>query len=73
MEGLHKWEVCFDFDGKSKVVTSRSLKLVLNDAGIPLNKESKESSSNSGTVSAAPTVDTNVSETNFVSLSFILC
>ena len=25
VEGLHKWEVCFDFDGKSKIVSSGSL------------------------------------------------
>ena len=39
-EGLHKWIVCFDFDGRSKVVTSRSLKHVTDNAGIPLNEES---------------------------------
>ena len=64
-EGLHKWEVRFDFDGKSKVVSSRSLKLVPNDAGIPLNEESE--GSDSATVSALSTADTNVSETSFVS------
>ena len=64
-EGLHKWEVRFDFDGKSKVVSSRSLKLVPNDAGIPLNEESE--GSDSATVSTVSTADTNVSETSFVS------
>ena len=58
-EGLHKWEVRFDFDGKSKVVTSKSLKLVPNDAGIPLNEESE--CSGSTTVSAVFTADTTVS------------
>jgi len=62
-EGLHKWEVCFDFDGKAKVVTSRSLKLVLNDANIPLNEESEESGVNDGTTaSAISTVDTNATQ-----------
>jgi len=59
-EGLHKWEVRFNFDGKSKVVTSRSLEIVPNDAGIPLNEESEESGDNDGTTaSAVSTVDTN--------------
>ena len=65
-EGLHKWLVCFDFDGKSKVVTSRSLKFVPNDAGIPWNEENERS--NSTTVLATPNVDTHVNETYFVSL-----
>ena len=64
-EGLHKWEVRFDFDGKSRVVASRSLKLVPNDAGIPLKKEDKDSNSNSTTVTEAPTVDTSVSAKYF--------
>jgi len=64
-EGLHKWEVHFDFDDKSKVVTSRFLELVPNDAGIPLNEKSE--GSDSVTVSAVSTADTNVSETHFVS------
>ena len=38
-EGLHKWEVPFDFDGKSKVVSSRSLKCVPIHAGILLDEE----------------------------------
>jgi len=68
-EGLYKWEVRFDFDGKSKVVTSRSLKLVLNDTGIPLNEEIKESGGSDGaSASTVSTVDKNVSETYFVSL-----
>ena len=72
-EGLHKWEVCSEFDGKSKVVTSRSLMLVPNDAGIPLNKESENSNSDSAMATAASMVDTSVSETYFVLLSLILC
>ena len=68
-EGLHKWEVRFDFDGKSRVVASRSLKLVPNDAGIPLNEESANSASDSTTATAASTVDTRVSVSFFVSLS----
>ena len=58
-EGLHKGEVRFDFDSNSKVVTSKSLKLIPNDAGIPLNDESE--CSGSTTVSAVFTVDTTVS------------
>ena len=69
-EGLHKWEARFDFDGKSRVVASRSLKLVPNDAGIPLNEESANSTSDSTTATAASTVDTRVSVSFFVSLSF---
>jgi len=59
-EGLYKWEDHFDFDGKSKVVTSRSFKFFPNDAGIPLNEESEESGESDGTTaSAVSTVDTN--------------
>ena len=65
-EGLHKWEARFDFDGKSKVVASRSLKFVPNDAGIPWNEENERS--NSTMVLATPNVDTHVNETYFVSL-----
>jgi len=68
-EGLYKWEVCFDFGGKSKVVTSRLLKLVPNDTGIPLNEESDKSGGSDGIMaSAVSTVATNVSETYFFSL-----
>jgi len=50
-------------------VTSILLKLVPNNAGIPLNEESEESGGSNGTtVSAVSTVDTNVSDTYFVSL-----
>jgi len=42
-------------------VTSRSLKLVPNNAGIPLNEESEESGDRDGTTaSAVSTVDTNL-------------
>ena len=37
--GPHKWDVVFDFDAKVKTVSSRSLTIVQNDAGIPLNEE----------------------------------
>jgi len=51
------------------VVASRLLKLVPNDAGIPLNEEGDESGgSDDTTASAVSTVDTSVSETYFVSL-----
>ena len=29
---LHKWDVVFDFDGKTKTISSRSLKLVADEA-----------------------------------------
>ena len=34
----HKWEVVFDFDGKTKIVTSKSLKIVADEAGIPIDE-----------------------------------
>ena len=37
--GPHKWEVIFDYDAKVKTVSSISLTIVENDAGIPLDKE----------------------------------
>ena len=37
--GPHKWDVVFDFDAKVKTVRSRSLTIVQNDVGIPLDKE----------------------------------
>ena len=37
--GPHKWEVTFDYDAKVKTISSRSLKSVETDAGIPLDDE----------------------------------
>ena len=39
---LHEWEVMFDFDGKTRKVSSRSLKLVDDQVGIPLYEDSSE-------------------------------
>jgi len=62
-EGLHKWEVRFDFDVKSKAVTSRLLKLVPNNVCMPLNEEGKDSGGSNGTTtSAVSTVDTNATQ-----------
>ena len=38
--GLHKWEVLFDYNKQMQVVTSKSLKIVPTESGIPLNEES---------------------------------
>ena len=38
--GTHKWEVQFDFDGISKEVTSKSLSLVEEEAGVPVDEVS---------------------------------
>ena len=38
-----RWEVMFDFDNRTQLVTSRSLKLVKLSAGIPLNELSEKS------------------------------
>mmetsp|Transcript_2306 Transcript_2306/g.2446 ORF Transcript_2306/g.2446 Transcript_2306/m.2446 type:complete len:107 (-) Transcript_2306:1858-2178(-) len=35
----HKWNVVFDYDAKSKTISSRSLIIFIIDAGIPLDKE----------------------------------
>ena len=42
-EGLDKWEVCFDYDYACRLVTSRSLKIVPDDVGIPLIEAHTES------------------------------
>ena len=34
--GQHKWEVTFDFDGVAREVTSKSLQLASEGAGIPI-------------------------------------
>ena len=39
---LHEWYVVFDFDGKTKTISSRSLKLVADEAGVPLNEDSTQ-------------------------------
>ena len=36
--GLHNWDVNFDFDGKVKTVSSRLLKIVPVESGIPVNE-----------------------------------
>ena len=36
--GPHIWNVMFDFDGKSKAVHSRSLKIVPDETAIPVNE-----------------------------------
>ena len=38
-----RWEVMLDFDNRTKLITSRSLKLVKLSAGIPLNELSEKS------------------------------
>ena len=37
--GAHKWDVQFDFDGKSKEVHSKSLANVPESSGIPLDEQ----------------------------------
>ena len=37
--GAHKWDVQFDFDGKSKEVHSKSLVNVPESSGIPLDEQ----------------------------------
>ena len=37
--GAHKWDVQFDFDGKSKEVHSKSLVNVSESSGIPLDEQ----------------------------------
>ena len=37
-DGLHKWDVNFDFDGKLKTISLRSLKIVPVESGIPVNE-----------------------------------
>ena len=39
--GSHMWNVRFDFDGKTKVVHSRSLKIVPAGTAIPVNERTK--------------------------------
>ena len=39
---LHKWEVVFDYDGEIRVVTSRSLQIVDDGVGIPLDEETTD-------------------------------
>lgn len=39
--GQHKWEVLFDYNNKTKTVTSKLLKVVDNDIGIPLHEQTK--------------------------------
>ena len=39
--GQHKWEVVFDFNGQTKVVKSKSLKIVMPESGIPLNEQTE--------------------------------
>ena len=36
--GQHKWEIKFDFDGVGKEVTSKSLQLAEEGAGIPVSE-----------------------------------
>ena len=66
--GTAKWDVVFDFDGLAKVnISSRALKLVPDDSGIPLNESSSTCLSNKSTVTE-PTVAMTVSDfvCNFV-------
>ena len=37
-KGQHKWDVQFDFDGKIKECSSKSLKIVCDEVGIPVNE-----------------------------------
>ena len=39
--GQHKWEVLFDYNNKTKTVISKLLKVVDNDIGIPLHKQTE--------------------------------
>ena len=38
--GEHKWAVVFDYNGVMKIVTSKSLKLVEEGTGLPLDSSS---------------------------------
>ena len=38
--GPQKWDIVFDYDGKSKEVSSKSLTVVPPDTGIPVNERS---------------------------------
>ena len=40
--GEHKWKVNFDYNGKEKIVTSKSLKVVQIGAGLPMTDQSIE-------------------------------
>ena len=37
-KGQHTWDVQFDFDGKIKECSSKSLKVVCAEAGMPVNE-----------------------------------
>ena len=37
--GEHKWKVNFDFNGKVQEVTSKSLKVIEKNVGLPLNQQ----------------------------------
>ena len=66
--GIAKWDIVFDFDGIAKVnISSRALKPVPDDSGIPLNESSSTCLSNKSTVTE-PTVAMTVSDfvCNFV-------
>ena len=50
--GIAKWDVCFNFDGKVKQnISSRSLQLIPDDSGIPLNEETRLVAANENMVS----------------------
>ena len=50
--GIAQWDVCFDFDGKVKQnISSRSLQLIPDDSGIPLNEETRLVADNENTIS----------------------
>ena len=51
--GLHQWDVLFDFDGKVKQVSSRSLRIVPTQSSIPVDEITPSTSDVNGLTSNA--------------------
>lgn len=60
--GKGQWEVRFDFDGRRKVVRNTTLKVVNNDAGIPLEELAEKAiETETATATTQQTDETNTS------------
>ena len=67
--GQHRWVVQFDFNGKIKECTSKLLKLVADEVGVPLNEEIGNNMGNTSKfVKAHEVVDNN----NTVSTTLVI-
>ena len=63
-KGKHKWDIQFDFDGKIKECSSKSLKIVCDEVGVPVNEVGEFNNNNNDIDTTKKTNNNNNNITN---------